>query len=125
MCQYACAYDFKSCCVLVCYSCCVAIITLLLNLVVGTLQGALASQEDTTQNAAVVYETTLNIAIIATMDPFVTIKRVKSLLIGRAKKLIMKKCVVLMPLYNCKVILMIHRLAVSFVMTLILHHRMI
>ena len=69
-----------------------------------------ATQEDATQNAAVVYETTLNVAIIATMDQFVTIKRVESLLIGRAKELIMKKCVVLMPLY--KVVLMIHRLAV-------------
>ena len=85
-----------------------------------TKTGALASQEDATQNAVVVYEITLNVAIIATVDQFVAIKRVKSLLIGRAKEL---KCVVLMPLY--KVILMIHRLAVSFVMTPILHHRMI
>ena len=84
---------------------------------------ALASQEDATRNVAVVYETTLNVAIIATMDQFVTIKGIKSLLIGRANELIMKKCVVLMPLY--KVILMIYQLAVSFVMTLILHHRMI
>ena len=36
--------------------------------------GALASQEGATQNAAVVYETTLNAAIIAIVDQFVTIK---------------------------------------------------